>query len=148
MKPIKTKPHKNSGVTDFIRKCPTDWPTDKIMEEAKKAKIPIHNRKTIWNIQYLIRKANKKNGMADIERFDNKVMAGLPIIENKVLTIIPIQMLLWCPNCHSRHIDEGEFTSKAHHTHACQQCGMVWRPAIEPTCGVQFLPGFHPLRGG
>ncbi len=26
--------------------------------------------------------------------------------------------------------------------HACQHCGLVWRPAIVATCGVQFLPGF------
>ncbi len=51
-------------------------------------------------------------------------------------------MLLWCPVCHKRHIDEGIWFSKEHHTHACQYCGMVWRPAIVPTCGVQFLPGF------
>jgi hypothetical protein len=54
----------------------------------------------------------------------------------------PVPMLLWCPGCGERHIDEGDFATKPHHTHACQGCGMVWRPAIGPTCGVQFLPGF------
>ena len=56
----------------------------------------------------------------------------------------PIPMILTCPmpTCGGRHIDEGEFATKVHHTHACQHCGMVWRPAIEPTVGVQFLPGF------
>lgn len=53
-----------------------------------------------------------------------------------------IPMLLWCPECRERHIDEGEFATKAHHTHACQHCGHCWRPAIVPTCGVRFLPGF------
>jgi hypothetical protein len=51
-------------------------------------------------------------------------------------------MLLWCPACSARHIDAGEHVTKAHHTHACQICGHVWRPAIEPTVGVQYLPGF------
>lgn len=51
-------------------------------------------------------------------------------------------MLLWCPACGARHYDLGEFASKPHHTHACQSCGLVWRPAIVPTVGVQFLPGF------
>jgi rubredoxin len=51
-------------------------------------------------------------------------------------------MLLWCPQCNTRHIDEGDFATKPHHTHACQNCGHVWRPAIDPTCGVQYLPGF------
>lgn len=54
----------------------------------------------------------------------------------------PIPMLLWCPACGARHIDLGEFAEKSHHTHACQNCGMVWRPAIVHTVGVEFLPGF------
>lgn len=54
----------------------------------------------------------------------------------------PIPMLLWCPECGARHIDEGEFATAPHHTHACQACGMVWRPALVPTTGVVFLPGF------
>lgn len=53
-----------------------------------------------------------------------------------------IPLLLNCPACGARHIDEGDFASKRHHTHACQQCGMVWRPAIVATVGVKFLPGF------
>lgn len=61
----------------------------------------------------------------------------------------PIEMRLLCPGrnldgtpCGRLHIDEGEFATKPHHTHACQHCGEVWRPAIVPTVGVQFLPGF------
>ena len=54
----------------------------------------------------------------------------------------PIPMLLWCPECSERHIDVGNFATKPHHTHACQSCGHVWRPAIVPTVGVRFLPGF------
>lgn len=52
-----------------------------------------------------------------------------------------IPMLLWCPNGH-RHIDEGKFATKPHHTHACQTCGIVWRPAKVDTVGVRFLPGY------
>lgn len=52
-----------------------------------------------------------------------------------------IPMILFCPYGH-RHIDEGNFASKLHHTHACQECGIVWRPALVYTLGVQFLPGF------
>ena len=51
-------------------------------------------------------------------------------------------MLLTCPSCGARHIDKGEFATKAHHTHACQRCGMCWRPAIVATTGVRFLPGY------
>lgn len=60
----------------------------------------------------------------------------------------PIPMLLWCPECSARHIDAGEFATKEHHTRTpCQDCGMVWRPAIVPTVGVAFLPGFKGGEG-
>lgn len=59
-----------------------------------------------------------------------------------------IPMLLHCPLCSARHIDEGEFADKIHHTHACQECGHVWRPAVVPTVGVKFLPGFKSAGEG
>lgn len=52
-----------------------------------------------------------------------------------------IPMVLFCPLGH-RHIDEKEFADKPHHTHACQECGIVWRPAKVNTHGVRFLPGY------
>jgi hypothetical protein len=53
-----------------------------------------------------------------------------------------IPMILFCPNGH-RHIDERDFSDVPHHTHACQECGIVWRPAKVNTHGVQFLPGYR-----
>jgi hypothetical protein len=59
---------------------------------------------------------------------------------------IPVPIRLECPACGELHIDEGEFATKPHHTHACQHCGAVWRPAVVATVGVRFLPGFkNPL---
>ena len=55
---------------------------------------------------------------------------------------LTIPMILHCPQCCERHIDEGAFARKMHHTHACQGCGFVWRPAKVNTHGVQFLPGY------
>ena len=60
---------------------------------------------------------------------------------------VAIPLLLHCPLCSARHIDEGEFETLLHHTHACQSCGHVWRPAIGPTVGVRFLPGFRNAGG-
>lgn len=54
----------------------------------------------------------------------------------------PIPMYLTCPRCSARHIDEREFIKKPHHTHSCQACGLTWRPAVVPTVGVLWLPGF------
>lgn len=62
----------------------------------------------------------------------------------------PIPMILTCPSCCARHYDEGDFATKPHHTHACQSCGMVWRPAVVHTVGVRFLPGYkneEPIQG-
>ncbi len=73
-------------------------------------------------------------------RARDKVEAAL---SDGVIEPTPIPMLLTCPSCSARHVDKGEFATKPHHTHACQQCGMVWRPAIVPTVGVQFLPGYN-----
>jgi predicted RNA-binding Zn-ribbon protein involved in translation (DUF1610 family) len=53
-----------------------------------------------------------------------------------------IPMILFCPSCGKRHIDEGIWENKQHHTHSCQECGFTWRPAVVNTVGVRFLPGF------
>ena len=58
----------------------------------------------------------------------------------------PIKLLLWCPECGRRHVDAPGFRAP-HHTHACQYCGHVWRPAIQETEGVRFLPGFKNVKG-
>lgn len=60
-----------------------------------------------------------------------------------MIKMLIIEMIMFCPKCNERHIDKGKFAEdKHHHTHACQHCGFVWRPAIEFTKGVQFLAGF------
>lgn len=57
----------------------------------------------------------------------------------------PTPMIMHCPECGNRHIDQGVFATKPHHTHACQHCGFVWRPAVVATVGVKFLPGFKDV---
>lgn len=73
------------------------------------------------------------------EKADLELAKAAALVEQLRL---PIPMLLVCPTCYERHIDVGEFATKSHHTHACQRCGMVWRPALVATVGVRFLPGF------
>jgi len=53
----------------------------------------------------------------------------------------PIPLILFCPSCHERHIDEGEAFEEPHRTHACQFCGFLWAPSTRDTVGVRFLPG-------
>lgn len=59
----------------------------------------------------------------------------------------PIPMRLHCPMCHELHIDEGAQATIVHRTHACQECGCLWAPAVVPTVGVRFLPGCKNDRG-
>lgn len=59
-----------------------------------------------------------------------------------LIEVEPVAMLIWCPMCHHRHIDRGDFATKPHRDHSCQKCGLTWRPAIVPTTGVPFLPGY------
>jgi hypothetical protein len=76
---------------------------------------------------------SKKSRFGALEQIALRLRTGPPS---------PIPMLLWCPECGERHVDVGEFATKVHATHSCQNCGMTWRPAVVPTVGVQFLPGF------
>jgi len=71
-----------------------------------------------------------------------KLIAEKTALENALTKLSPIPMILTCPMCCARHIDAGEFATKPHYTHSCQKCGFTWRPAVIPTVGVQFLPGF------
>lgn len=59
-----------------------------------------------------------------------------------ILENCALRMRLFCEVCGEQHIDEGEYATKLHHTHTCQRCGLNWRPAVEYTVGIQFLPGF------
>lgn len=72
----------------------------------------------------------------------DSVTLDFTIEHDKLNPNYTIPMILYCPQCTERHIDEQEFAEVAHHTHACQGCGFVWRPAKVNTHGVQFLPGY------
>lgn len=70
-------------------------------------------------------------------------LSEINIEQGKLAPNYTIPMILNCPQCCTRHIDEGKFAAAPHHTHACQGCGFVWRPAKVNTHGVQFLPGYR-----
>jgi predicted RNA-binding Zn-ribbon protein involved in translation (DUF1610 family) len=47
-----------------------------------------------------------------------------------------INKVLHCPGCGVQHIDMGEWKTRLHKTHACDNCGIEWRPFNYPTRGV------------
>ena len=49
----------------------------------------------------------------------------------------PIPYALNCPKCNCPHIDEGEWATRLHKTHRCQNCGHEWRPFEYATVGVK-----------
>ena len=66
----------------------------------------------------------------------------------------PIPMLLFCPKCHSQHIDSPKWerdphdveqglictwSNPPHKSHLCHACGNIWRPADVETTGVAFI---------
>lgn len=55
----------------------------------------------------------------------------------------PVDMLLFCPECHYQHVDgpdlSAEWCDPAHKSHSCFRCGCVWRPADVPTNGVPVI---------
>jgi hypothetical protein len=58
--------------------------------------------------------------------------------------LTPIDMELFCPECGKQHLDVGEFTTRVHRKHLCENtpegprtgCGHLWVPFQEPTRGV------------
>ncbi len=59
----------------------------------------------------------------------------------------PIPMVLSCPTCGERHIDQDEWAIRPHRTHRCQSCGAQWRPSHRSTVGVRDL-GPKPVDSG
>jgi DNA-directed RNA polymerase subunit RPC12/RpoP len=53
-------------------------------------------------------------------------------LNNAVTRHKPMRTLLVCPKCNYRHMDLGEWATRPHHTHECQECKFKWR--VEPYC--------------
>jgi hypothetical protein len=53
----------------------------------------------------------------------------------------PLPIRICCEKCGVLHVDVGECATRPHSTHTCQNCGLTWKPSLQPTVGVAFLPG-------
>jgi hypothetical protein len=56
----------------------------------------------------------------------------------------PIDMLLWCAECHMQHVDAPDertegWDNPPHGSHQCHRCGTIWRPADVATNGVRSI---------
>lgn len=52
---------------------------------------------------------------------------------------LPIRMIIPCPACGRRHLDEGPWATRVHTSHLCLFCGVIWKPCNLPTVGVASL---------
>lgn len=57
----------------------------------------------------------------------------------------PIEAIIHCPVCGSKHVDKGRFAYHPHRDHQCEQCGLTWRAAKVDTVGVARL---YPIEEG
>jgi hypothetical protein len=55
--------------------------------------------------------------------------------------VVPIPMILICPDCGDQHIDEPSegWDNPPHRSHLCHSCGCIWRPADVATVGVRSI---------
>lgn len=73
---------------------------------------------------------------------------------------IPVDMLLFCPECNAQHVDKPnpdiDWQNPPHKSHLCLECGWIWRVADVYTNGVimtrtngknDHSPYPSPLRG-
>jgi hypothetical protein len=88
----------------------------------------------------------------------DEILAGI-LSRSKGGETASIDMVLFCPACGFKHIDEPElpylpdnatveddaaiiattWTNPPHRSHLCSSCGHVWRPADVPTNGVEAV---------
>jgi hypothetical protein len=64
--------------------------------------------------------------LRDSQRLADAITKALP----------PAPLTLHCPACHTLHVDAGEWATRPHKTHQCQNCQHEWRPYDYPTVGV------------
>lgn len=58
------------------------------------------------------------------------------------MSFVPMAARIYCPICGVRHIDEGEWQHRPHHTHLCARCGAEWR--VEGKDGLYFYGCAEP----
>ena len=81
--------------------------------------------------------------IVEIGRMFQNVMIGvmhLHALADDLARSTPIPIVIYCPNGH-QHIDEGEWATRPHKTHQCQEktCKLEWRPSKLYTVGVKEL---------
>lgn len=53
----------------------------------------------------------------------------------------PTPMVLHCPQCKLKHVDEGIWATLPHRWHLCEACKHEWKPSAGYTVGVEEVPG-------
>lgn len=93
-----------------------------------------------WNLYLALEAPDLFGGLAVADCSDAVLVAQVKC-ERRLAAAAQeaIRMLLQCPECFERHIDEGEWVTRPHKVHECQKCGHQFKVCDRPTVGVQFL---------
>lgn len=74
---------------------------------------------------------------------DNHMRGRAEAILQAMCELVPVRMLLFCPQCGTQHVDAPDparnWSNPPHRSHECQHCLHVWRPADVATTGVALL---------
>lgn len=83
---------------------------------------------------------------ADLMTFAERHAYQRGVADARHVDAKPIDMVLFCPQCGTQHIDapsppphaceDDIWTNPPHRSHLCHHCGHIWRPADVPTNGV------------
>ena len=95
-----------------------------------------------------------KTHCVDATRISTVLSFARALLASKPAVMQPIDMLLFCPDCGTQHIDAPEereidkgshidivcnWTNPPHRSHLCHACETIWRPADVPTNGVASI---------
>lgn len=102
-------------------------------------------------VAHYVSNASREGGLSLLQSQIEHWKAGradIPASYNPDL--MPIDMILFCPACHTQHIDAPDpspqfgtsdeiWTNPPHRSHLCHHCGFIWRPSDHYTNGVQAI---------
>ncbi|HJS82373.1 MAG TPA: hypothetical protein VJ742_06005, partial [Nitrososphaera sp.] len=85
----------------------------------------------------------EKSDLAELKYIKSQIEGQRVWNQQSTNSLLPIDMILPCPNCGKLHVDapepENGWDNPSHKSHLCHGCGTIFRPADVPTNGVAAI---------